>query len=370
MLQGRAANSRINLGKVVTFFIAKDGSMTTARRDIVNYEDTRWYHCISRIARGLAVLDKYGHSLKLRIEDELRRLSKIFAIRVGGHAIMGTHFHLLLRVEVEEAMAWNSVEVVSRWALLCPPKDKKRRPLNDDELQFWIEENAKDCDFVEERRNRLMDLGWFHRFLKQPLSAHVNELEGCSGTLFQGRYKSIAVIGFQALLNVAIYIDLNPVAAGIVDLPENALHTSFRLRFENAIRNSLFPEAIDRYANCEVNQKNAVDMEESLWLVSIENRAVGDIGKGMFDELTLIQYMILVDEAGRLPRIGKAAISDRAVEILDRLGIKHAKWVSQQQRLAKSFLRGNYFSGNRSELQRVAERQGKRCIVNLGSCPC
>lgn len=344
--------------------------MTIARRQTVNYEDTCWYHCISRIARGLDILEKYDRGLKRRIERELKRLSKIFAIRVGGHAIMGTHFHFLLRVEVEKAKSWSSIEVIRRWALLCPPKNKKREVLRGEELQFWIDEKAKDQSYVEVRRERLLDLGWFHRFLKQPLSVFVNKLENCSGTLFQGRFKSIAVIGFEALLNVAIYIDLNPVAAGIVDVPEAAEYTSFRQRFENAIRSPAFNLMVDRYEDCALYEKDLIGIEESLWLLPIENCSDAAVANGMFDEVTLVQYMILVDEAGRLPRVGKASISEKAAALLDRLGINHDIWVRQQQLLAAAQFRGHYFCGSREVLQRVAAREGKRYLMNLNGCPC
>lgn len=344
--------------------------MTTARRKTVNYNDTHWFHCISKIARGLTILDRYEKQLKKRIESETRRLSKIFAIGVGGHAILGNHFHFLLRVDLEKAQAWSAHEVVSRWAQLCPPKNKKRETLKGHELDFWIDEKAKDLAFVEERRSRLTDMGWFHRFLKQPLSVFVNKLDACTGTLFQGRYKSIAVLGFQALLNVAIYIDLNPVAAGIVDLPEKAEFTSFRLRFENAVRSNLFPEMADRFNRCLVDGIGCFKAESSLWLISIENRSEDGSCDGMFDGLSLIQYMILVDEAGRLPREGKASISSEATEILRRMGIEHSKWRKQQLKLGLVPMRGHYYATDREVLRRVAEREGKRCVVNLNGSPC
>ena len=38
------------------------------------------------------------------------------------------------------------------------------------------------------------------------------------GIFFEGRFKSIAVIGEEALLAIGVYIDLNPVAARIAEL--------------------------------------------------------------------------------------------------------------------------------------------------------
>jgi hypothetical protein len=344
--------------------------MTSARNSIVNYAETKWFHCISRIARSLPSLQSNNGLTKNWLVNRIRELSEIFAIRVGGHAIMGTHFHLLLRVETEEAAELTAVEVARRWAKVCPPKDRKRRILRDEELEFWVDEMAKDKNWVESRRQRLQDLGWFHKFLKQPLAALVNKLEGKSGTLFQGRYKSIAVIGMRALLNVCIYIDLNPVAAGIVSLPEQGEHTSFRLRFENAIKCSGLPGLVDDFVKCKINPENSAYAEHNLWLLAIENPTLcGNSKIGMFDDLTLIQYFLLVDEAGRVPRAGKVSISKEVIAILERLGLDHQTWTLQQQALAEGKFRGHYLATSKVDLARIAARRGVKNIINLNNCP-
>lgn len=344
--------------------------MTCARNTIVNYSETKWFHCISRIARSLPLLQSKRGLTKNWLVKRLRELSEVFAIRVGGHAIMGTHFHLLLKVETEEAIGLTAKEVARRWAKLCPPKDRKRRVLRDEEFEFWIDEVSKDKNWIENRRQRLQDLGWFHKFLKQPLSTLVNKLEGNSGTLFQGRYKSIAVIGMRALLNVCIYIDLNPVAAGIVSLPEQSEHTSFRLRFENAIKCAGLSEHLDAFLKCNVNPQVCADAEDNLWLLAIENRTQrGKSKKGMFDDLSLFQYFLLVDEAGRVPRTGKASISNEAIAILDRLGLDHQTWTLQQQALAEGNFRGNYLAASKDDLKKVAMRRGVKYVVNLNNSP-
>ena len=43
----------------------------------------------------------------------------------------------------------------------------------------------------------------------------VNKAEKRTGTFFEGRFKSIAMLDEEALLAVRAYIDLNPVAAGM-----------------------------------------------------------------------------------------------------------------------------------------------------------
>jgi hypothetical protein len=65
----------------------------------------------------------------------------------------------------------------------------------------------------------ILYLGWFMKCLKEPLARLANRQDGCSGAFFEGRFKSIAILDQESLLSVAAYIDLNPVAAGIVPLP-------------------------------------------------------------------------------------------------------------------------------------------------------
>ena len=50
---------------------------------------------------------------------------------------------------------------------------------------------------------------------------------------FEGRFKSVAILDEEALLATCAYIDLNPVAAGIVDVPEASPHTSITERVEH-----------------------------------------------------------------------------------------------------------------------------------------
>jgi putative transposase len=52
-------------------------------------------------------------------------------------------------------------------------------------------------------------------------TAWINRRQGRSGHLFQGRYKALLIDGENYLLELVRYIHLNPVRAGVVDLPED-----------------------------------------------------------------------------------------------------------------------------------------------------
>ncbi len=54
-----------------------------------------------------------------------------------------------------------------------------------------------------------------------------NALQGRSGTLWEGRYRSALIQSERHLLNCMVYIDLNPVRAGLVAQPQDYPWSSF-----------------------------------------------------------------------------------------------------------------------------------------------
>src|ERR1700722_15948820 len=66
--------------------------------------------------------------------------------------------------------------------------------------------------------------------LKEPLARLANRQDKARGAFLEERFKSIGILDEEALLATCAYIDLNPVAAGIVDVPEACPHTSVSTR--------------------------------------------------------------------------------------------------------------------------------------------
>jgi hypothetical protein len=64
--------------------------------------------------------------------------------------------------------------------------------------------------------------------LTEPLARLANRQDKTRGAFFEGRFKSIAILDEEALLATCTYIDLNPVAAGIANVPESSAHTSIK----------------------------------------------------------------------------------------------------------------------------------------------
>ena len=159
-------------------------------------------------------------------------------------------------------------------------------------------------------RQRLQSLSWFMKCLKEPLARMANREDKVRGAFFEERFKSIAIADEQALLAVCVYIDLNPVAAGIAPAPEKSDHTSVKQRIEHVEAQGRTAEQVAAPELSVEASAASGGLEESLWLCPIEDRRGLDSSReGMFVGFPLKSYLLLVDYTGRFFREGKARIS-------------------------------------------------------------
>ena len=206
--------------------------------------------------------------------------------------------------------------------------------------------------------------------LKEPLARLANRQDKVRGAFFEERFKSVAILDEESLLATCAYIDLNPVAAGIVAVPEESPHTSISQRVDSV-------KAQDRINDLKAAEQGSVagsnassGLEEPLWLCPIEDRRQLDSTReGMLEGLSLGSYLLLVDYTGRLFRDGKAAISAEVSGILERLGSSAESWWGRMEKLSKGRLLGRFFAASRERLREVAGGLGVHHLANLGGCP-
>jgi len=339
--------------------------MTLPRAWIVDLETTPWYHCISSCVRQEMLLNRNGFDRKAFIEERLEFLSRVFAISIGSHAIMENHIHLVLYIDKETAVAWDEEEVVRRWFILHPIKNKKQEVVEPDEKM--IKKLAADSEFVEKQRKKLMDLGHFHKCLKEPLSRAINSADGTRGTIFAERFKSKGILDLPALLQVLAYVDLNPVAAGIVKLPEESPYTSFRLRVKTLLIQTKLGDLEKAMTTLLIDPQLTAGVETEGWLMPIEDRRLyKDFQGGMIEGFTLGHYLMLVDMLGRRKRSGKASIPSNAKSIFERLKLSVDSWITQQEKLGTRRPYGHYYSTDSCHLSDVAKLKGRKHLVNAG----
>jgi hypothetical protein len=341
--------------------------MAIARAHLIDPAVTRWYHCVTRCVRRAFLLGEGANDRKIWIDRRIEELSQIFSIAVGGFSIMDNHIHLLLRLDPEVAAGWSDEEVVRRWGRLFPPRDKKRQPLP--VSQVWVEDRLKHPEWVATARARLQSLSWFMKCLKEPLARLANRQDKTRGFFFEGRFKSVAILDEESLLAVCAYIDLNPVAAGIAEVPETSKHTSIKERVDHVDTQGRTEDLKAARKGSVAGSQASAGLEESIWLCPIEDRRRIDSSReGMIEGFSLGNYLVLVDYTGRLFRQRKAAISREVAGIFERIGTTAETWQARMQKLSGGRLFGRFFAASRQRLREVTQELGLRRAVNLGSC--
>lgn len=124
-----------------------------------------------------------------------------------------------------------------------------------------------------------------------------NRQDQARGAFLASRFKSVAII------TVCASIDLNPVAAGIADVPEISEHTSIKQRLGHVQALGGTDDLAAARDGSVTGSAAASSIEESLRLCPIEDpRGVDSLRQGMIEGLSLVSYLLLMDYTGRLSR--------------------------------------------------------------------
>lgn len=178
-----------------------------------------FYHVMSRVVDRRRVFEAKDKEIFRKI---LRNQEAFSGVRIVTYCLMSNHFHLLLEVPDRETLPPLDEEgLVAVLPLLYEghvvegvKQELERARAAGDER--WHRE------ILSRFERRRGDLGLFLKEVKLRITFYMNKRLGRTGTLWEGRYKSVLVEDCeQALLTISAYIDLNPVRAGIVSNPED-----------------------------------------------------------------------------------------------------------------------------------------------------
>jgi REP element-mobilizing transposase RayT len=327
--------------------------MTYARKTLISLQDTPYYHVVARCVRRawLWGFDEYARRdyshRKQWVLERLTQLSSIFAIDICAYAIMSNHYHLVVRVDAAGARKWTPREVIERWTqLFC------RSPL----IERWEQGLCDDVErevaerIIELWRRRLYDVSWYMRCLNEHLARRANIEDNCKGRFWEGRFRSQALLDEVGLLTAMVYVDLNPIRAGIATKPEDSPFTSVYERIE-ALKRASAPA---QSPNSMPNSAAAVPPLLA-FLPSASAKAIA---------FTLRDYLELVDWTGRAQRAEKRGAIDRALPaIMLRLDLDEHGWSLAMRP------RGNVFGralGRIDHLRLHARTLGQSWIRGMG----
>jgi hypothetical protein len=88
--------------------------------------------------------------------------------------------------------------------------------------------------------------------------------------VLRGTVQKRAILDEESLLATCAYIDLNPVAAGIVEVPEASPHTSNTARVELVKEQGRIPDLTAARSGDVAGSNAAAGLEESIWLCPVE----------------------------------------------------------------------------------------------------
>jgi len=297
--------------------------MTRPRKALISLADTPYYHITSRCVRRafLCGVDHYsGKSYEHRrqwVVDRIRLLSSLFAIDLCSYAIMSNHYHLVLKVCPGQLEGLSDDDIMDRWCALFKGPLLVQRYRDGEDLQTY--ERSTVADIVNVWRAKLASISWFMRCLNQPIAHQANREDRCTGKFWESRFNSQALKSDEALLSSMVYVDLNPVRAGIADRPETSSYTSIRERIKPEFD---IQQAIEDQTECG----DLLDFKTPLKpLLPFENRLRNELQTGIL--FNFKEYLALVDWTGRLIRGDKRGHIDRALPpILTRLRITADQW--------------------------------------------
>lgn len=200
----------------------------------VSLEDTPYYHCISRCVRRAFLCGKdplTGFNFEHRrqwIIDRIKLLCSIFAVDLCAYAVMSNHYHVVVRIDVEQVRQWSDTEVARRWLQifsgpLLVHQYLGNTDLTEPELEYV-------ADLLSTWRHRLSNLSWFMRCLNEPIARMANSEDHCTGRFWEGRFKSQALLDIRAVLACMAYVDLNPIRAAVAKTAEQSDYTSIQER--------------------------------------------------------------------------------------------------------------------------------------------
>ena len=156
---------------------------------------------------------------KAWIENRLEELAQIFAVTVGGFSVLDNHLHLLVRLDPDSPpLVGRGCRQALGSALSAARQCCRVLPVSDE----WVRDRLAHPLWVATAGAQLKSLSWFMKCLKEPLARLANRQDKTSGAFFEKRFRSIAVLDDEALLSMGVYIDLNPVAAGIEQSAETS----------------------------------------------------------------------------------------------------------------------------------------------------
>jgi REP-associated tyrosine transposase len=201
------------------------GAMRTKRLKVDPRVESSVNHLVSRTNNGEWVFSRREN---IKFLSLARQAAEFCGLDLLTFALMATHPHLFADNPVWKEDP-SDAELLRRYRVLNPGREVKYRGMKLELIEMHLRENTEFG--IEWRRRQIAQMGdisQFMKILKQRFTAWFNRVHRRTGTIWGGRFKNVLVEeNSHALLAMAVYIDLNPIRAGIVRDPKNYVFSGY-----------------------------------------------------------------------------------------------------------------------------------------------
>ena len=231
--------------------------MPRPRNQLISLDETPFYHCVSRCVRRAYLCGEDIHSgqsyehRRAWLERLLLLASDVFAIKICSYAIMSNHYHVVLHVRPDIAKTWSDLEVVERWHRLFNGTRESSLFLAGEQLTRSDEIALNPLILLW--RERLTSISWLMRVVNERIARKANQEDDCTGSFWESRFKSQALLDQQALLACMAYVDLNPIRAGIASKLNRSTYTSIAKRLLTLNHHRKLPNCLEPFVGYNAN---------------------------------------------------------------------------------------------------------------------
>jgi REP element-mobilizing transposase RayT len=169
----------------------------------------------------------------------IKRVCSVFAVDLCAYAIMHNHYHIVVKITPARVAGWTDEEVAHRWLRIFSGPSLIHQFLAGTDLTEFQLRSVN--ELLLTWRDRLADLSWLMRCVNEPIARMANREDHCTGSFWEGRFKSQALLDDRALLACMAYVDLNPIRAAMAMTPEQSDYTSIQERIERPNCKDLAP---------------------------------------------------------------------------------------------------------------------------------
>jgi REP element-mobilizing transposase RayT len=314
------------------------------RREVLAEGEIQVVHCVNRcVRRGFlcGTDDLTGKNYEHRrqwIRNRIEFLAGVFGIDVLGFSVMSNHLHVILRSRPDVVTEWSDDDVARRWWSLFPSRrNKDGSPAEPAETD--LNSLTKDEKKLKELRARLSSISWFMRCTSEVIARMANAEDECTGRFWEGRFKAKVLPDEAAIAACMVYVDLNPVRAGLAATPEQSDFTSAQERIADL-------KSADDVSTADAKDSRIEHGAHAGWLapVDLEPKRLRVRGKCSSRRasnkgcvfMSLPEYLSLLDWTGRQLVPGKrGAIGKDVSQILERLKLSAELWLHAVEQFGK-----------------------------------